>query len=526
MMPPEGPKQSEELLQRYAQERREQGGDFALHPATRRLLQSEVARQHGAARASAGASGWLGAWWTRLALGAAAAVVVGVVMVQSGLFRASRVQPAQMAKSEALTVQKDLSDLALMRGEPGPQPAGKKAEDGVELLARQAGAVGEKQKEVVVDRLSVSGSLQPVPNATPSQPAGFGASMATANGPVADRYAFAGSSGGRGGGVPASKSVALGLADGEGELKQDRPLLLATTAPNSTPALRALAPAAPAPVATSRAESLAFGEAVAADNRAAGGAASNVRFYRTPAPAPPTSALGADGTVASTSDLGRTDRNQVVTRFRRLDAAESESLTKKKSVGDAVNASSGLAARPVPPVLDGFLVEQTGTTIRLVDGDGSVYEGAMEVAAGANNAADFDADGLVREVPGELSKTLADKTVALKSAVPPRVVSSSFRASGTNRTSGQWVVVSGRLGGAVQTNLSVLPSSTVSGGAQAGAASAVAPVTAPDGTVSFFNGGVGGFGTNIAPNGVREIEGTMRVGESSWQWFRAVQSPR
>ena len=525
MMPPEGPKHSEELLQRYAQERRKQGGDFALHPATRRLLQGEVARQHGAAGTSSRASGWLGAWWARLALGAAAAVIVGVVMVQSGLFRASTSQPVQMAKSEGIAVQKDFSDLALMRDESNPRLAEKKVEVAVELLARQTGAVGEKQKEVVVDRLSVSGSLQPVPSATPSQPTGFGAAIATANGPVADRYALAGPSGGGGGGAD-SKSAALVLADGAVELKQDRPLLLATTAPNPTPASRALAPAAPAPVAASRAESLAFGEAAASDNRAAGSAESNARFYRTRAPATPASALVTDGTVPSTSNLGRTEQKQEATRFRRLDAAESESLTKMKVAGDVVNASSGLATRPAPPVLDGFLVEQTGTTIRLLDGDGSVYEGAMEATTAGYKASDFDADGLVREVPGELSKTLADKTVALKSAAPRRAVSSSFRASGTNRTSGQRVVVSGRMGGAGQTNLSALRSSSISGGEQAGAASAVAPVTAPAGTVSFFNGGVGGFGTNVATNGVLEIEGTMRVGESTWQWFRAVQAPR
>ena len=55
MMPPEGENKSEERLQRYARERRGQGGDFSLHPATRRLLQGEVTRQFGA-RAKAGAS--------------------------------------------------------------------------------------------------------------------------------------------------------------------------------------------------------------------------------------------------------------------------------------------------------------------------------------------------------------------------------------------------------------------------------------------------------------------------------------
>ena len=59
-MPPEGPNKVEELLQRYAKERRERGGDFSLHPATRRLLQGEVAREF--ARARRERRNWLSIW--------------------------------------------------------------------------------------------------------------------------------------------------------------------------------------------------------------------------------------------------------------------------------------------------------------------------------------------------------------------------------------------------------------------------------------------------------------------------------
>ena len=47
-MSEETPNQSEERLQRHAKERRAQGGDFALHPATRQMLQGEVVRMLGA----------------------------------------------------------------------------------------------------------------------------------------------------------------------------------------------------------------------------------------------------------------------------------------------------------------------------------------------------------------------------------------------------------------------------------------------------------------------------------------------
>ena len=544
MMPPEGPNKSEELLQRYATERRAQGGDFALHPATRRLLQGEVARQPGrAGRNAAGGSGWLGAWWTRLALGAAAAVVVGVVMVQSGLFRAAHVPPVQLAKSEDFSVAKDSSELALLREEPSPSPLAKKMEDSAERLVRKAGVAGEKQKAVEVDRLVVSASLQPVASAVVSPSAPAGASIATAS----DKFSYFAPVWGTFSGPTGAPPLDVGFLGGEAEM---RVRVLAGRGGNSpTPADvgaasqesksdflladadRQKQPARPplpaAPLMVNRAESLSLGAAVASDLRAAPGDDSAIRFYRTPALATPVtsaSALVANGTMASASDLSRTDQNQVATRFRRLDAGQTESFAKKKS-SDEVTPTSGAVARPGALVLEGFVVEQSGATIRLVDGDGSVYAGVMEAATGASHSTDFDADGPVREVSGAESKVLADKTVALKSAASRSPASSTFRASGTNRTSGQLVVVSGRLSGAGLTNWPALRASAVTGGARAGGAvgaSAVAPATAPAEPVSFFSGGVGGFATN----GVGEIEGTMRVGESGWQWFRAVRSPR
>ena len=63
-MSEETPNQSEERLQRYAKERRAQGGDFALHPATRRMLQGEVARTFGVKESAAKSRG-LFSWLNR-----------------------------------------------------------------------------------------------------------------------------------------------------------------------------------------------------------------------------------------------------------------------------------------------------------------------------------------------------------------------------------------------------------------------------------------------------------------------------
>src|SRR5690349_6264761 len=85
MMPPEGPNKAEELLQRYAKERRERSGEFSLHPATRRLWQGEVAREFAKARRQRG--GWVRFWedWkrSRFVVGGALATVaiVGVTLI-------------------------------------------------------------------------------------------------------------------------------------------------------------------------------------------------------------------------------------------------------------------------------------------------------------------------------------------------------------------------------------------------------------------------------------------------------------
>jgi len=78
-MNPERP--IEKLLQAFARKRREQAGDgFDLHPATRRLLQGEVARQYG--RTGSEFAGW--AWarlWPRLAFASATLAVLVVAAV-------------------------------------------------------------------------------------------------------------------------------------------------------------------------------------------------------------------------------------------------------------------------------------------------------------------------------------------------------------------------------------------------------------------------------------------------------------
>src|SRR3954468_19193804 len=84
---PEGPNKNEERLRRYAKKRREESKEFSLHPATRRLLQGEVAREFGGrAKPERNRLSWLGLWRGRLALGAGlmALLTVAVWVLSSG----------------------------------------------------------------------------------------------------------------------------------------------------------------------------------------------------------------------------------------------------------------------------------------------------------------------------------------------------------------------------------------------------------------------------------------------------------
>src|SRR5262252_6657733 len=80
-MEPERP--IEKLLRAWGKKRRDEAGaPFEMHPATRRLLQGEVARQFGKqAKQPRTLSQVLAGWWPRVAWGLAVVALVGVLAV-------------------------------------------------------------------------------------------------------------------------------------------------------------------------------------------------------------------------------------------------------------------------------------------------------------------------------------------------------------------------------------------------------------------------------------------------------------
>jgi activator of HSP90 ATPase len=175
-----------------------------------------------------------------------------------------------------------------------------------------------------------------------------------------------------------------------------------------------------------------------------------------------------------------------------------------------------------PAVLNRFEIEQQGTSVRVVDADGSVYEGVVEEPV----VAEFDSE--LRETFEEKKDQLArEKLVALQSAIAPRTEDYSFRVSGSNVTLRQMVVVNGRF--ATGTNASARRAPAAIAGNLSSLSRSAPTSTSKTGISNRTNGGprpVFGGKYGVTTNQPATIEGTVRIGVTNQQWFRAVRDPR
>ena len=548
MMPPETPKQIEERLQRYAKERRTQGGDFALHPATRRLLQDEVRRQHGAAaKGRTGWAGWLSWWRNGLVIGGG---VAAGVLFATWMFRDSRPagQTMQLAKNEAplnpARARERERRVAEVRDEAkqvvAEVPLSKAKQDSSDVLTRRSAG-----PEVT----TLTDSLTPVPKAA-GDPAGANYSLNLSPAPAQSLYANgnapvspqtqAGASplerptaqlnfqksgasadqrgmttqfglenksqagqkagppgfgetataappspGGIGSGSGRNAQTGTGPGLAEADQKQNAPqslrsvdspeagpagqsrrmnnngVLLTDLAAKDAEAVAPTAPPAPAP------------QLLPALTRSSlrGGLENQAKLSAAPAPA--------------------TQANATTDRYQRV---EMESLTGRDA--DQLEARApkpaGSVARAV--VLDDFTVEQRGDSLRLIDADGSVYEGTIATTNVVTDLAVTDRSSLkkemVRAAAGEAAAEVGRQYF--------------FRATGSNVTLRQRVLVNGQ----VRATDELMPAT----------GRAENPSTA-----TRFKAAVGAPGST---NRMSTMEGTVQVGTTNAQKFRAVRTPR
>jgi hypothetical protein len=127
-------------------------------------------------------------------------------------------------------------------------------------------------------------------------------------------------------------------------------------------------------------------------------------------------------------------------------------------VAQGTKTKSSLAdgATPAQPVLTSFQVEQAGTALRIVDGDGSVYSGYVQLADAAwrERAAktEVPAAGWASRAPGGVREERAVAGLDSDESAPRAYY---FSVAGTNRSLNKKVVFTGNLLAATNVTLSL-----------------------------------------------------------------------
>ncbi len=409
MMPPENNRNMEEWLKACAdQRRREQGAPFELHPATREMLLAEAARTCPVESISAttGNRLWFERWWPRLAWGSAIFACSVVIMLvlrapnppipQVGSMDARSDQRLALAKQETV----DRSPAKVEDERPLPPPAAAPAKESVSATNAKDYAMTKPP-----------------------------ASMA----PMA---------------APAARPVPR-----ESETMQMRRYGLAAPAPApaSTPAPLNTAPARAMPSGASRREKAAVTLATPSTDGArltglkASATKGSVETSPSNQPAAPGTATPQDrfdlaaieSKAKKSNDQGTNNAPRQIDNTRlRFSNVDVRSRYRRN-----FNSPAEL------PVLNSFELEQTGSQIRIVDADGSVYEGRIAPAEApkdlAENRRAVSASGVLTQAPAVQPAAAANAGMGQTIDNDASAASYNFRAVGTNRTLNQRVVFSG-----------------------------------------------------------------------------------
>ena len=452
-MPSEPDHKMDDLLKTYAKKRQDEAGaPMEMHLATRRLLQAEAAKLRPVNALASGS--WRDAlriFWPRLAFAA------GILLV-AGLAAVTFLKPANEKQAVVSYAKQDAATPAV---------------DGY-----------------VADEKAVESRLAPVPR--PAKPESE--SVATLQDQISSP-------------APARRKmktlpelVTVSEAEAVDVAKNEpRNNVVLNRAVNALPA------ATPAPVS----EPVALGVVVApsADNlgRVAGGP-----------PAPATVSVddkfkavaGAkqidDLTLRYKEEkpLARQKLNSVTarSRFANVQPVSRQSLSKATTAYDNT-------------VLANFVVEQDGEQLRVVDADGSVYDGKVlfSEAATAGFEAQLKVAADVRRDADKPALAQSDKDLLAQQpqAGPVAAAAWNFRVSGTNRTLQQPVVVDGILFETAATNSLN----------QAGAKVADEPLLlyrftpAQNSSASSLNQSYNGQSMNLL--NTRRIQGSIRVGATN-----------
>ncbi len=480
-MPDEPNRNLDEQLSSWARKRREEAGaPFELHPATRKMLQDEVARTFPkkSDKPAPEPAGWLKILWPRFALAGSlclAMVILAGLLLPSLARSKSKAQQIVLLRQQEKLLSAD-SERRDAPAQTAPNIGGNPSvEAPVRHLADEAGksAVAELQppaapslaeNKPAAEEVKVKAELKDVrlkagQPATVEERALSEKSRQAILSDKAKEPAPAGTA------APARELY----AENQRDLLRQRYALGPAQAGGVTSATNALANAQKAPAKPATPPGAAPQVALDGANvgqRAgsvggrgfAGGTASN------PAPGA-NQVLNRPQNRAKSDDLSLT-----LARSSRVTTGNVESLTAQRETdrlgtGNVYSYNAAipptqapqrfaqvrehrvnLNSPPMPNVLSAFQLVQNGRQIRVVDTDNSVYDGAIEQgpseeAARRGIAVQTTATELKKNIEPE-TKRVESVAAATTSEVAP-TQSVFFRVSGTNRTLNQLVVFEG-----------------------------------------------------------------------------------
>jgi hypothetical protein len=427
----------ENTLKSYAKKRKEAAGaPLEMHPATRRLLQSEVARTFSK---EARRSGWLNifsGFWPRFALGGAIFIVLGI-----GIWGLVSERPKQTVAGEfALNRERELRDKEKDKLAPSRKlqlgiPQKKEAVPGKEILpetpapaAAPASPAGARYLAYDDTNASVTNSLVITTGVTMTQQLaknldtlGEGAYQRRDMNPSNQPYPAAR----RRNEVVLTTPEAAALPQ---EQKSDVYTLSARppSAPQSVSPLREQDGRGflSAPSVNEPASGLALGGALTLSSNFA---------LRGPAQQNAVTAWSANGLSNAPSSL-------------RADAYESSTQTfVRRAVAD-LDVAQDKVRTGQAALLNTFSFQLTGDQLRVVDGDGSVYYGYVE-AEDLSKAISKDAESLMFKQKA-LSAAEAQNRGIGGSVDRSKVTPSTrqfFRVSGTNLTLNEPILFTGNV---------------------------------------------------------------------------------
>ncbi|HEU0008653.1 MAG TPA: hypothetical protein VFT34_02445 [Verrucomicrobiae bacterium] len=446
MMPSEPDKKMDELLRTYARKRREDAGEpIEMHPATRRLLQAEAARlRPREATPRRTPWSWLLLRWPRVAFAVGVFALLAVAVWNWIPDRSPSSSPSLFAKKDQAEKAASQAPILARNGMAAPKAQlGGRAEQDTELAKRpQPEAEALSARPLDEDRSADS----------------LRAGVAQADIKLKEESAARG--------LRLRQAPAGGLKDAEAGAAADSysklPLAQASPVTNAVP----------------------FFESADGPYRGATRQPSDLRRITPPAsPSPNTSTVLAFDTRNNEAKGGRADfgvekrdgaalvtlDDRSPARARATGASEiliakeptqppaaaKQYFRFKRQAELEKSAPAKTAKESAPPtVLLTFDLEQDGDRVRVIDTDGSVYAGrfltgaeigqarAAQLGEELNRPALAGAEPRRQSNPAELSTRYFNFTGS-----GPPTTNRVFRASGTNRTIGQFVTIEASLSG-------------------------------------------------------------------------------